>query len=129
MYYADMSDEDFENLISEALLSLPREFAEKLENVSIASEAWPDPNQLRKVGFGSQGMLLGLYEGIPHTKRAHYGIGGALPDKITIFKIPLLSVSHSIDHLKENIRDTVMHEIGHHFGMSEEQIRKATKKE
>jgi len=97
------------------------EFTEKLENVSVVVEDYPNQHQLKKVGTG--GMLLGLYEGVPKTKRGRYGIGATLPDKITIFKIPILAISRSIEQLKENVRNTVIHEIAHHFGMSEARIR------
>jgi predicted Zn-dependent protease with MMP-like domain len=121
-----MSDKDFDELISKAIEDLPDEFLKKLENVSIVTSDWPTSSQvedLRKKGQG--GLLLGLYEGIPQTKRGRYGIGPTLPDKITLFKIPLLRISKSYGHLLENIRGTVIHEIAHHFGMSEDAIRTA----
>ncbi len=125
-----MDDEEFEKLINHAIESLPKEFLEKLENVSIVMANWPSREQLLAVKKGGQqgGLLLGLYQGIPQTRRGRYGIGTTLPDKITLFKIPLLKISKSYDELKENVRNTVVHEIGHHFGMSEEAIRKATER-
>jgi predicted Zn-dependent protease with MMP-like domain len=124
-----MDDEEFEKLINHAIGSLPKELLEKLENVSIVIADWPSSEQLLTLKKGGQGgLLLGLYEGIPQTRRGRYGIGTTLPDKITLFKIPLLKISKSYDGLKENVRNTVLHEIGHHFGMSEEAIKKASER-
>ena len=122
-----MEDNKFQKIIRKALLNLPKEFAEKLENVSVVIADYPKHEHLETLKLkGKKGLLLGLYEGIPQVKRRGYGIGGALPDKITIFKIPILMVSKTLGELKQNVRDTVVHELGHHFGMSEEQIRNAT---
>ena len=122
-----MSNEEFEKLVNIALESLPEEFKKKLENVSIVTSDWPSPAQMQVLKrSGGGGLLLGLYQGIPQTKRRSYGIGGPLPDKITIFKRPLLMVSRSYDDLIRNVRNTVIHEIGHHFGLSEEDIQSAT---
>lgn len=109
---------EFEEYVDEAIKGLPKEFREKLDNVSVFVEDWPRNNA----------PLLGLYEGIPKTRRGSYGVGGAVPDKITLFKYPILSIAHSPEHLIKLIRDTLYHEIGHHFGMSEEDIRKASKR-
>lgn len=122
-----MDDETFDKIVDEAVELLPSEFLEKLENVSIITADWPSPHQLQKLKIksGHNHLLFGLYEGIPQTRRRSYGIGGPLPDKITIYKIPHLMVSRSMEQLVKRVRSTVMHEVGHHFGMSEEQIRKA----
>lgn len=117
---------EFDNLVDEAINTIPQEFLEKLDNVEILVEDWPSPYQLHKMrGKGVHGMLLGLYEGVPQTRRRNYG--GVLPDKITIFKIPIIRISRNAKELKEQVRDTVIHEIGHHFGMSEEEIHSAMK--
>ena len=112
--------------VEEAIESMPDEFLEKMENVSVVVEDWPRRDQLARVWRKDQrGMLLGLYEGIPQTKRGRYGVGGVLPDKITIFRIPILRISRSEEHLKQIIVNTVVHEIAHHFGMDEHQVRNA----
>lgn len=124
-----MDDEEFESLVDGAIDSIPSEFREKLENVSIFVEDFPNIYQREKLqGKGYRGLLLGLYEGVPHTKRGRYGVGGTLPDKITIFRRPILAIARSSEHLKDLVRKTVIHEIAHHFGMSEEAIRKAEMK-
>ena len=116
-----MEDKDFEELVSQALDYLPQEFLEKLENLNVTIADWPTPGQIG----GRGGLLLGLYEGVPQTRRGRYGIGGVLPGQITIFKIPILMISRSLEDIRENVRDTVIHEIAHHFGFSEEGIIKA----
>jgi predicted Zn-dependent protease with MMP-like domain len=121
-----MDDKDFEYLVEKALETIPEEFKEKLENVSVVVADWPSRYQLSKVG--GRGFLLGLYEGVPQTRRGRYGVGGTLPDKITIFKIPILRISRSLDDVIRQVRETVIHEVGHHFGLNEKEIREAVKK-
>lgn len=119
-----MNDKQFEQLVELALEGLPKEFLDKLENVSIVTQNWPSKYQMQKLGTrGKKGLLLGLYEGVPQTRRGRYGIGGTLPDKITIFKMPQIIISGSYNDLIINVKNTVIHEIAHHFGMSEEAIR------
>jgi predicted Zn-dependent protease with MMP-like domain len=120
-----MDDNEFENIIKKAIDELPKEFKEKMENVSIVFSDYPTARQMREVQMRGRGLLLGLYQGVPQTRRGNYGIGGALPDKITIFKIPLLTISRNYEEAVENIKSTVIHEIDHHFGMSDEDISKA----
>jgi|SRR3989344_648275 len=125
-----MDDIEFNRLVEKAIEDLPKEFSEKLENVSIIIQDYPTRSQINNLmKRGEHGMLLGLYEGVPQTRRGNYGIGGSLPDKISIFKIPLLMISKTLEEVEKNVKDTVIHEIGHHFGMSESEIRKAQKKE
>ena len=121
-----MDDSDFENAIAQAIKDLPQEFKDKLDNVAIVAADWPTGTQLEVLTKrGERGLLLGLYQGIPQTKRRNYGVGPTLPDKITIFKYPLLRISRSYEEAIANIKATVIHEIAHHFGMSEDDIRKA----
>ena len=115
-----MSDEEFEKIVSDALDSLPKEFADKLNNVAVTFENFPNPYQMWKAKVPPWGLLFGLYEGVPQTKRGIYY--SAVPDKITIFKWPILRVSASPEDAKERIRRTVIHEIGHHFGLSDAQL-------
>jgi predicted Zn-dependent protease with MMP-like domain len=121
-----MDDNEFENIIKKAVERLPSEFKDKMENVSIVFSDYPSEEQMRQINMQGRGMLLlGLYQGVPQTRRGNYGIGATLPDKITIFKIPLLSISKNYEEAVKNIKSTVIHEIAHHFGMSEEEIQKA----
>lgn len=121
-----MEDAEFERIIDQAVSELPQEFRDKMENVAIVMADFPTNQQLSKLAERNErGLLLGLYEGIPKTKRRYYGVGGQLPDKITIFKYPLLQISSSLEDAIQNIKDTVIHEIAHHFGLSDDDIRKA----
>lgn len=117
---------EFVEIVNAAVSLLPNEFTNKLENVSILVSDHPTQNQLYKMyGRGQKGMLLGLYEGIPKTKRGRYGVGATMPDTITIFRTSLMRVSRDKVDLIENIKSTVWHEIAHHFGMDEKMIRSA----
>ncbi len=116
-----MTREEFEQLVSEALDSLPEQFAKRLDNVQITVEIWPTYDQLRLGGVHQGQTLYGLYQGIPQTQRLNYY--GALPDKITIFAGPILTYrGYDPIAIKEQIKETVVHEIGHHFGMTDDQI-------
>jgi len=124
-YNFSMDDQEFENLVHEAIDSLPKEFLAKMENVAVVIEDWPNQHQIEKLRQKNQGgLILGLYEGVPQTKRGNYGVGPTLPDKITIFKQPLFSISNTIDQLTKNVKNTVIHEIAHHFGLNDEDIKK-----
>lgn len=117
-----MDDDKFRQLVAEALDSLPKEFAEKLSNVEVTVDDFPTPYQLNKSKLSPYSLLLGLYEGVPQTKRGIYY--SALPDKITIFKNAILTVSQTEEEIKAQVRSTVMHEIGHHFGLSDSDMQK-----
>ncbi len=116
-----MTDEEFEKLVGEALDSLPPEFAKKLNNVSVVVANNPSPSQLKSVDLQPWALLFGLYQGVPQTKRGVYY--SSLPDKITIFKESVLRVSSTSEEIKTKVRSVVMHEIGHHFGLSDEQMQ------
>lgn len=119
---------DFDPYIQKALEEMPTEFREKLDNVNIFVEDFPTREQAIKFNLRAERkILLGLYEGIPQNKRGRYGVGGALPDKITLFRVPILSIVRTQEELVKQIKDTLYHEIGHHFGMSEEDIERATR--
>ena len=117
-----MDDDKFRQLVSEALDSLPKEFAEKLNNVSVTVDEFPSEYQLRKSKLPPWALLLGLYEGVPQTKRGNYY--SSIPDKITIFKNAILRVSQTEEQVRAQVRATVIHEIGHHFGLSDADMKK-----
>lgn len=120
-----MTLEEFEQLVEEAVRNLPQEFASQLDNVGIIVEDWPSEFEMNSIKAHPGTMLFGLYRGIPKTKRpSNYS---ALPDKIIIYAGPILAVSKDLEDAKRRIKETVFHEIGHHFGMSDEQIYKAQK--
>lgn len=117
-----MNLEHFENLVDEAIDSIPEPLFRYMENVEILVEEWPTQAQRRSVEIGEGNLLLGLYEGIPLTGRtSNYGL--VLPDKITIFRRPILIVTPPNDEaIRSQIRRTVLHEIAHHFGISDERL-------
>ena len=127
LYNRSMKDEEFQKLVDDAISGIPKEFLEKLENVAIVIEDWPSDDQIKGAGLKGNDLLFGLYQGIPQTGRGRYGIGGSLPDKITIFKIPHLLISRDYLVLKRKVEETVIHEIAHHFGMGEDDITKPKK--
>ena len=120
-----MDDELFRKLVEEALDSLREEFAKKLNNVAVVVEDEPPLYQLRKSKISPTSLLFGLYEGVPQTKRGAYY--SSLPDKITIFKNSILYVSKTEEDVRAQVRSTVIHEIGHHFGLSDEELRRFRK--
>lgn len=116
-----MTDDEFERLVADGIDRIPEKFLKKLDNVAIVTADLPSEEQLKGQGLakGDEYELLGLYEGIPLTERGeYYGVGsGALPDKITIFKLPTLDeAGNDPERVREVVRDTVWHEIGHYFG-------------
>ena len=118
-----MTREEFEEIVGQVVDDLPEEFAKALNNVGIVVEDWPTAEDLNNV-FAHRGMtLFGLYRGIPLPQRPNNY--SALPDKIVIFAGTILQFFPEPDEAKKQIRSTVLHEIGHHFGMSEDQIRRA----
>ena len=108
-----MTNDEFEDAVTGAVESLPRDLREAMSNVAILVEDEPPP--------GSR--LLGLYQGVPLTERTT-SYGGVLPDKITIYRRPLERLAGADPaRLRREIRRTVLHEIAHHFGISDERLR------
>jgi len=110
---------DFEDLVAEALDLIPEELARHIENVAVVVEDWPSSAQQR----GHAGMLLGLYEGVALTRRGPMSYIGVMPDRITIFRGPHLRITRDADQLRRRIAMTVIHEIGHHFGIDDDRLR------
>lgn len=116
-----MTRNKFEKLVKEGIEAIPRKFLEKLKNVEIVIEDEPTYYQVNKLKARKDLFILGLYEGVPQTQRWYYG--QVLPDKITIFKKSIERVANSDQEIKEIIKNTVWHEIAHHFGMNEKEIK------
>jgi predicted Zn-dependent protease with MMP-like domain len=116
-----VTDEEFDQLISEALTSLPGEHVKNIENIAIVMADEPTPEQREKLQLRQDQSLFGLYEGLPLPQRQ--GQSRMLPDKITLFKLPLSYGVSSIDELREAIRHTLWHEIGHYYGLDHKRIR------
>jgi predicted Zn-dependent protease with MMP-like domain len=113
--------EHFEELVRRALETLPDDFAERLDNVDVQVDDWPSQAQLASFGLGPGRTLLGLYQGVPQTVR-NSAYGMVPPDRITIFRGPLERLSSSDDDLVLRVRDTVLHEVAHHFGISDARL-------
>ena len=111
---------DFEKLVLEALEQLPEEIALHMDNVDVVVQAWPSEEQLDSAGLDDPHELLGLYEGIPLTERDSYNM--ALPDRVNIFQGPIEAISSDRETLVQEIRDTVLHEIAHHFGIDDRRL-------
>ena len=119
--------EDFEQLVEEALGKIPFVIREKIKNVAVCVEKEPSGEQLKKLGVRYGGNLLGLYEGIPKNVWGR-GFGNNLPDKITIFEDSIKKTVSNKKDLENLIIDVVWHEIAHHFGFNEKEVRMMEKR-
>jgi predicted Zn-dependent protease with MMP-like domain len=119
-----MDLEQFENLVLEALESLPAEFRENLENVQVDVEEWPTRQDLIEAGLSPHDghALLGLYHGIPNTERGAFYMG--LPDRISIYKGPIEAYAGPNEEaIRNQVRRTVIHEVAHYYGISDERLQ------
>lgn len=115
-----VSEEQFQELINGALESLPGEHVQNIKNVAILYEHEPTMEQRQKLMLRNDQTLFGLYEGVPLSQRQ--GMTHLFPDRITIFKGPMERMSNSVPELKEQIRHTLWHEIGHYYGLDHKRI-------
>jgi predicted Zn-dependent protease with MMP-like domain len=117
----ELSDQDFEKIIAEAMDSLPERFLGHAKNVAVVWADDPTPEQRVKQRLRPDQTLFGLYEGIPLTRRGdNYNF--VLPDKITIFKNPILHYAHDLAAVKKQVKHTLWHEIAHHYGLDHDRI-------
>lgn len=117
----DLTDERFDALITRAMDELPQEYIRGLQNVAIVMADKPSPEQNQQLKLRHDSLLLGLYEGIPQTHKTG-NEAGLLPDKITLFKYPILAVSGNDNELFEQIKRTLWHEIAHYYGLDHDRI-------
>lgn len=118
------TDDEFSKMIGEALDELPEKYTAKLDNVLITYEDEPSPEQRKKLKLACNQSLFGLYEGIPLTRRGN-GFSGQLPDKITLFKLPIFYFSGGDEaRFKAQLKHTLWHEIAHYFGLDHGRIHK-----
>lgn len=115
----DIGQDRFEDLVADALDSLPESLGRLMENVAVTVEDWPTSEQLA----GRDGTLLGLYQGIALTRRSPLSYAGVMPDRITIFRGPISQLAHSEEELASIVTTTVVHEVAHHFGISDERLK------
>jgi predicted Zn-dependent protease with MMP-like domain len=117
---------EFEHIVEQAFRRLPDKFRSVIDNVGITVEDYPDEEIVRKMHIRSKHHLLGLYQGIPLPQRGTwYGMTPVVPDKISLYQKNIESVSGSDQEVEETIAEVLIHEIGHYFGMTDEEIRKA----
>jgi predicted Zn-dependent protease with MMP-like domain len=117
----------FERLVAEALASIPRRFKKAMQNIAIVVEDEPSRELLDEMEIELPDTLLGLYQGTPLTERS-WGYGNTLPDRVLIFQGPHEREAEDEDDLVVSIGETLIHEIGHYFGMSEEEIEEIEEK-
>jgi predicted Zn-dependent protease with MMP-like domain len=120
----EQSKDLFDSYIQDSIIGLPGAYRSALDNVTISAQDLATPGQCARSGVDDPYRLFGLYEGIPKIRRAR-GYQMAPPDRITLFRIPILSASSTHKDAVRRIRDVLYHEIGHHFGLSEEELRDA----
>ncbi|MDQ7781044.1 MAG: metallopeptidase family protein [Planctomycetota bacterium] len=118
-----MKREDFDGLIRRAIHGLPKGFRRRLKNVVIEIQDDPSPADRRRLRLRPGQTLFGLYEGVPLTMRNATDLYPLLPDKITIYQGPLERACDTEDEIITQVRDTVKHEVGHFFGLSEEELK------
>ncbi len=121
-----MTMQEFEELVEKAIADLPEGFKKKIENLAVVVEDYPSDEILLQLRLKSKKSLLGLYQGVPITKR-NSNYCNVLPDKITIFKKPIESLNQKEENIKNTIRQVVIHEIGHYFGMNEKDLEQIEK--
>jgi predicted Zn-dependent protease with MMP-like domain len=117
-----LSNDEFERITAEALDDLPPFFQERMENVEVLIKVWPSRRELADAGVEPGYTLLGLYHGIPLTERTiNYAI--VAPDTITLYQGPIEQEAGRPEHVAEVVKHTVIHEIAHHFGISDDRLR------
>ena len=119
-----LSRQEFRRLVSQAIALLPPLVVERLENVEVVVEDRPTKEELAMAGIEPPETLFGLYTGTPLTERGSW-YGMVLPDKVTLYQRSIEEVCRTKRQVREQIRTTLMHEIGHHFGLSEDELEGA----
>ncbi len=115
------NQDQFDELVLSAIEDLPDIFLDCLENVAIFVEEWPDRATLQSVGLHHRTELLGLYQGIPQTDRTH-GYNLVMPDKISIYRRPILMRCRTESEVRDLVQRVVRHEIAHHFGIDDDRL-------
>ena len=116
-----IDDQEFEKLISRAMDEMPARYMEQLDNVVVTYADEPDEHQVHKLKLRGDSVLLGLYEGIPLPQRGA-GYNLVLPDKITLFKLPIMAVTRDENDFYKQIKHTLWHEIAHFYGLDHDRI-------
>ena len=122
-----MTQQEFEKLVEQGIAEIPQKFRNKMKNVEIVIEDWPNSWQLQQAGVKPGESLFGLYQGVPQTKRGAF-YANVLPDKITLFQKVIEKNARTPEAIKEMVKRTVWHEIAHHFGLNEKEVRDLERK-
>lgn len=122
MGVVNVSDQEFERLVGEAISAIKPKYLKRLENVAFLTTDEPSLAQRRELKLRPNETLFGLYQGVPLPERG--GQEKLLPDKITLFKRPLAEASGSLEELRERIRHTLWHEVAHYFGLDHQEIHR-----
>jgi predicted Zn-dependent protease with MMP-like domain len=117
-----LTRQEFEALVVLALKRLPEFFKKKMKNVDVVVEDRASRSLLSGMGLRSPVQLLGLYQGVPLDRRGFY-YGNVLPDKITLFQVPIESMCQTKEEIEEKVKEVVIHEVGHYFGLDDERLR------
>jgi len=117
-----LTRKEFEELVVSALKRLPKFIKKKMKNVDVVVENRASKDLLSEMGLRSPFELLGLYQGVPLDRRGFY-YGNVLPDKITLFQIPIESICKTKEEIEDKVREVVIHEVGHYFGLNDERLR------
>jgi predicted Zn-dependent protease with MMP-like domain len=117
-----LTRKEFEEIVVSALKGLPKFFKKKMKNVDVVVEDRASRDLLLELGLRSPSELLGLYQGIPLDRRGFY-YGNVLPDKITLFQTPIESMCRTKEDVEEKVKEVVIHEVGHYFGLDDERLR------
>jgi predicted Zn-dependent protease with MMP-like domain len=122
-----MTRHEFTLLVEDALREIPPRFRAAMKNVAVVVEDEPPPHVLEDMEIGPDDTLFGLYHGTPLPERG-WGYGNALPDRISIYQFPIEDACEDEEEIRDCVAETVIHEFGHYFGMSEEQIEEIEEK-
>lgn len=122
-----MTEERFRQLVEEALKEIPRRFRRAMKNVAVVVEPEPSPEILEEMEIEPGDTLFGLYQGTPLPERG-WAFGNALPDRISIYQKPIEDACDDDEDIMNCVAETVIHEFGHYFGMSEEEIEEIEEK-
>jgi len=122
-----MTRERFRQLVEEALREIPRRFRREMKNVAVVVEDEPSPEILDEMEIEPGDTLFGLYQGTPLPERG-WAFGNALPDRISIYQVPIEEACEDDEEIRDCVAETVIHEFGHYFGMSEEEIEEIEEK-
>jgi predicted Zn-dependent protease with MMP-like domain len=117
-----LTRKEFEGAVVVALKKLPKFFKKKMENVDVVVEDRAPRDLLSEMGIRSPSELLGLYQGVPLDRRGFF-YGNVLPDKITLFQIPIELMCQTKEEVEEKVKEVVIHEVGHYFGLSDKRLR------